>query len=73
MQNKTLITATRAGFASFEMYVHQLKLEGIDVALGRFNRLSKNDGALNAIFRTVHKSKSIGMGFNPFTMMIMKT
>jgi hypothetical protein len=39
----------------------------------RFNRLSKNDGALNEIFKSVHKSKSIGLGFSPFAMIIIKT
>jgi hypothetical protein len=39
----------------------------------RFNQLSKNDGALNEIFGTVHKSKSIGLGFSPFAIMIIKS
>jgi hypothetical protein len=39
----------------------------------RFNRLWKNNGALNEIFKTVDQSKSIGLGFSPFAMMIKKT
>jgi len=37
------------------VYVHQLKLEGID-------------GALNEFFGSDHQYNSLGMGFNPFAM-----
>jgi len=40
------------------VYVHQLKLEGID-------------GALNEFFQFNHSNESIEMGFNPFAPMII--